>query len=431
MTVHHRGYVGIGTTNPGTILTIFDPFNGGIGSTPTASVVQSGLVIGGVGTGASLNMGVETVGALHAWIQSRNRTSLNYYNLALNPYGGNVGVGTTNATYLLDVSGSIRQSPDNTPLIIGTTKAIKLFNYNTYAGAGGQLWINPLNNLDVVSLCLGTNFSYANSVELTYNTSSGRFQIGSQGSTNGIHKGIHFYVNNSEKVTITGSQVGIMTATVASGVVLTVASSSRITEGASSTGILQFGINDSIVGYSASLFNIRTYVAGTEYYEALRSVGSTRYTLLAPATGSVGIGTASPICKFNVEANSIGWSALIRNNNNASTVYMSNGSGNGVYIDSGNNADSSTYALNVNKGGSVFFYVRGDGYIGINASPSTTGQVYINSINTSTAHLSLASGVTNNNVSNTYTFRGWWGIYFNSPVFNGGTTGLYYIQIYS
>jgi hypothetical protein len=209
MTVHHRGYVGIGTTNPGTVLTVYDPFNNGVGSTPTASVVQSGFVIGGLGTGASLNMGIETAGDLHAWIQSRNRTSLNYYNLALNPYGGNVGIGTTGPVVILSTL-----SPD----------------------------------------------------------------------------------------------------------------------------------------------------------------------------------------------------------------------GNGPYFDCGSSGGSGTTAININKSGTTYLNIRGDGYVGINASPSTTGQVYINSINSSTAHLSLASGITNAFSSNNYSFMGWWGIYFSSPTF--GSTGLYYIQIY-
>jgi len=145
--------------------------------------------------------------------------------------------------------------------------------------------------------------------------------------------------------------------------------------------------------------------------------------------GNVGIGTSTPSYRLDVESTVADWVGIFKNNNNTAASYFAHGSGYGAYIDSGNNSDSSTYALNVNKAGSVFLYVRGDGYIGINASPSTTGQVYINSINSSTAHLSLASGITNANASNVYTFRGWWGIYFNSPSF--GSTGLYYIQIYN
>ena len=85
----------------------------------------------------------------------------------------------------------------------------------------------------------------------------------------------------------------------AAGQTLTVATSSRITEGASSTGVLQFGLADTLVGYNASTFNIRTY-DGSGYFEALRTNGSSRYTLLAPTTGSVGIGTTVPAYKLEV-----------------------------------------------------------------------------------------------------------------------------------
>jgi len=85
----------------------------------------------------------------------------------------------------------------------------------------------------------------------------------------------------------------------AAGQTLTVATSSRITEGASSTGVLQFGLADTLVGYNASTFNIRTY-DGSGYFEALRTNGSSRYTLLAPTTGSVGIGTTSPVSILDV-----------------------------------------------------------------------------------------------------------------------------------
>lgn len=144
----------------------------------------------------------------------------------------------------------------------------------------------------------------------------------------------------------------------------------------------------------------------------------------------IGVGTTTPQYKFHIyDNNSNDWTNLTYNSYNNSAVYMSHGFGYGMYVDCGYNGNSSTYALNVNRSGETFLEIRGDGYVGIGAAPSSTGKVYINSVDTSTAHLSLNSGITNSNVSNTYTFRGWWGIYFNSPSF--GSTGLYYVQIYN
>jgi hypothetical protein len=233
---------------------------------------------------------------------------------------------------------------------LGSNKAVRLYNYAQYGGAGSQLWYGSVNGLEPVSFAIGPSLDYQKSVELTYITSSGRFQIGGQGSTVGNHKAINFYVRGVERMTLTGSNVGI---------------------------------------------------------------GSTR-----------------PQEMLTVEASSSNWISKFENYTNSSSVYLLSGSGNGVYIDTGNNADSSKYALNVNKQGSTYMEIRGDGYVGIGAAPSTTGQVYIHAKNGSTAHLSVASGVSNGNSSNFYSFVGWWGIYFNSPSFNGGETGLYRIPIY-
>ncbi len=104
--------------------------------------------------------------------------------------------------------------------------------------------------------------------------------------------------NGTASISITGSRVGIGTTNPAA-VTLTVISSSRITEGGSSTGILQFGLADTLVGYNANIFNIRTW-DGVGYFDALQTNGSSRYTLLAPTTGSVGIGTIAPTAKLYI-----------------------------------------------------------------------------------------------------------------------------------
>ena len=57
-------------------------------------------------TNLVLDMGVDANSSVYTWLQSRNATNyaLNY-SLALNPNGGNVGIGTTNPTTKLHVVG--------------------------------------------------------------------------------------------------------------------------------------------------------------------------------------------------------------------------------------------------------------------------------------------------------------------------------------
>jgi hypothetical protein len=86
--------VGVGVSGvPLTRLQIVDSDAGGPGNTTTPS---RGVSIGGTGTSGLLNIGVDaTVTPFYSWLQSRNKSSAAYYNLAINPWGGNVGVGTS------------------------------------------------------------------------------------------------------------------------------------------------------------------------------------------------------------------------------------------------------------------------------------------------------------------------------------------------
>jgi hypothetical protein len=99
------GNLGINTTTPSGKLhvngSMFAPASSGSGSnslfrlaaTPTTNLV--------------LDMGVDASSSVYTWLQSRNQTnySLNY-DLALNPNGGNVGIGTTAPTAKLHVVGN-------------------------------------------------------------------------------------------------------------------------------------------------------------------------------------------------------------------------------------------------------------------------------------------------------------------------------------
>ena len=98
------GNLGINTTTPGSKLHVVGAMqapavsgtgtNGmfRVGATPTTNLV--------------LDIGLDATSSVYTWLQSRNQT--NYaanYSLALNPNGGNVGVGTVSPNYKLDVQG--------------------------------------------------------------------------------------------------------------------------------------------------------------------------------------------------------------------------------------------------------------------------------------------------------------------------------------
>jgi hypothetical protein len=106
MTLLSTGAVGIGTTAPLTTLDVQTASNG-----PASSGnVNSGVVITqSGGTGPSLNMGNYASGSTYyAWIQSAFHNNAGVTEpLALQPVGGNVGIGTTSPGAVLQVGGLV------------------------------------------------------------------------------------------------------------------------------------------------------------------------------------------------------------------------------------------------------------------------------------------------------------------------------------
>jgi len=109
---YFTGNLGIGTTSPSQKLQVDGGATGlNQGIPPTSGTTQNGilrLTSGSAVYGETFDFGMN-VGPTYAWIQATNKGSLAVnYNLALNPNGGNVGIGVTSPNAKLDVNGALK-----------------------------------------------------------------------------------------------------------------------------------------------------------------------------------------------------------------------------------------------------------------------------------------------------------------------------------
>ena len=103
LVVKQNGNVGIGTTSPSQRAVVSGPDTAPSFNTTAPS--SATLLLSNSDTGYGTYFGSTSSGT--GLIQQRRQTSAVYYDLALNPYGGNVGIGTTSPGYKLSVSGNI------------------------------------------------------------------------------------------------------------------------------------------------------------------------------------------------------------------------------------------------------------------------------------------------------------------------------------
>ena len=104
LTIADGGNVGIGTTSPSQRAVVSGPDTAP--SLNTTSVSSASLLVSNSDTGYGTYFGSTANGI--GLIQQRRQTSETYYDLSLNPYGGNVGIGTSSPSHKLDVTGSAR-----------------------------------------------------------------------------------------------------------------------------------------------------------------------------------------------------------------------------------------------------------------------------------------------------------------------------------
>ncbi len=137
MRINSVGFVGVGTTGP---FTTFDVTGGGISNTGWVGRFGNDSSIG-VLLGVRSNVAsIGTQGAV---------------NLAINPDGGNVGIGTTNPTLKLDVDGTFRTTGtaylgDQTSTLIAsignsTSSGVKIIQFQRASGTGDNVFIQGIN----------------------------------------------------------------------------------------------------------------------------------------------------------------------------------------------------------------------------------------------------------------------------------------------
>ncbi len=141
-----RGNVGIGTTSPGRKLDVQGAY-----STLQASLTDTwNLAPLGISDSANPGVGLKignTTGYV-PYLQGASSSS-GAMNVLLNPFGGNVGIGTTNPTHALEVNGDVEVSGNF--IQNGTTLAVPDYvfqpNYNLMPLADLQTYINTNSHL--------------------------------------------------------------------------------------------------------------------------------------------------------------------------------------------------------------------------------------------------------------------------------------------
>ena len=109
MRLTNAGNVGIGTTSPNSRLDVDKGSQSAGSTTPLGALLVANRAAGN----GILELGVNASAV--SWLQSRNSTNATYYDLALQPSGGNVGIGYTAPAAKLAVSGTtlINTNTDN------------------------------------------------------------------------------------------------------------------------------------------------------------------------------------------------------------------------------------------------------------------------------------------------------------------------------
>jgi hypothetical protein len=343
------GNVGIGTTSPETRLMVYntitsDPAIPGDATTGMFSLNKSGQ--------ATLSFGVNSSNTY--WISNVNRAFAgnNYYNISLNPLGGNVGIGTTSPSTKLQVAGTITSTGALTaytsvPSINIGHNGVSAFIASTSGnGANSPISFSVGNNAEKMRITVGGN------VGIGTTSPGARLDVRAPGA---LSTDIAFKVRNSadtaDLVTVNG--LGVLTTSadasinglkvgLGGGNVATNASIGVFTLGNNTTGGNQVGI-----GY-ASLTNLTSGNANTSIGSISGRYIADKTTSLTNTSNSVFLGyRTSPLANsqtnqivIGYDATGIGSNSVVLGNDSIVTTALKGNIGIGT-------TDPGTYKLNV------------------------------------------------------------------------------------
>jgi hypothetical protein len=201
MRLDSSGRLGVGTSSPGQLLEIRAAASGG--APATSGTTQNGLLrISQTSVGQSLDIG--TNADSYSWLQATNRTDLSLkYPLAINPNGGNVGIGTASPRSLLsfgtaDTSGTnginLYDNGGNYRTGIGATSSY----LRLYTPSDGSLQLGRLSTSD------GSTFLEAARID-----NSGRLLVGTSTARTDFYSGTSAVLFQVEGTTFAGSSASL------------------------------------------------------------------------------------------------------------------------------------------------------------------------------------------------------------------------------
>ena len=339
--IDSSGNVGIGTSSPTQKLDI-------VGSYAAAGDSSGILKIRGGATGADtqLNFGVSADNG-YGWIQATDVGLTNNINIILNPLGGNVGIGTTNPTARLHVSGSTG-GVFEVDTVGGTTAF--------YVSASGNVGIgtpNPLGRLHITA-------SATNGESLVY-LSKGSGSI-TQYYINAVNQLGQLNYRVSSDINGHAQQTLYFAGT--AHVYHDSYWSSYINNANYTQGGLGIGTSSVIHGYGLAI--ARPATSGSLYVS-----GSSVFTGSVSIRDNVGIGTTSTSDKLSVVSGStrIASAAL------AGILYLGN-DGNNIYLERDNSYDLSL-VQNGDSNSALYLASAGSVYVNIDSNNNDTDKAFI------------------------------------------------------